>query len=90
MVINKLAVLSMVIVSWINRFTLIQGARACHEQISEKNERKKVRSQQRKVIRQGSKFLIGMCSSHQDCYVNQFLDGYVEVRYLIYRSEICL
>ena len=48
---------------------------------------KKVRFHQRKVIGQGSKFLFEMCSSHQDCYVHQFSDDSVDVRYRLYRSE---
>ena len=28
-----------------------------------------------------------MCSTHQDCYVHQFSDDYVDVRYRLYRSE---
>ena len=48
------------------------------------SSRKKVRSHQRKAIKQGSKFLFGMCSSHQDCYLHQFSDDYVDVRYQLY------
>ena len=32
-------------------------------------------------------FLYGMCSSHQDCYVHQFSDDYVDVRFQLYRSK---
>ena len=45
---------------------------------------KKVISHQQKAIEQG--YIFRMCSSHQDRYVHQFSDDYVDARYRLYRS----